>query len=122
MDPILIVALLGVLVAAIGVRDQQRREGGAASRLCEHPFVTAQGQPLTAFRRAIDSRSILLAELAAREGGRLPLEDAVALVALYARLDDAKFEWAAVRWLARYALERQPTLGRCNSPPVRSRR
>lgn len=73
--------------------------------------VTAQGTPLTRFRRAIETRSILLAELAAREGGRLPLEDAVALVALYARLDDAKFERAAVRWLARYALERQPTLG-----------
>jgi hypothetical protein len=53
----------------------------------------------------------LLAELAAREGGGLPLGDAVALVALYARLDDDKFEPAAVRWLARYALERQPTLG-----------
>ena len=74
-------------------------------------FVTTQGTPLTRFRRAIEGRSILLAELAAREGGGLPLEDAVALVALYARLDDDKFERAAVRWLARYAKERQPTLG-----------
>jgi hypothetical protein len=47
----------------------------------EHAFVTAQGTPLTRFRRAIEGRSILLAELAAREGGRLPLEDAVALSA-----------------------------------------
>ena len=38
----------------------------------------------------------------------MPLGDAVAL---YARLDDDKFERAAVRWLARYAKERQPTLG-----------
>lgn len=59
------------------------------------------GAPLTRFRRAIESRSILLAELAAREDGRLPLQHAVALVALYARLDDAKFERAAIRWLAR---------------------
>lgn len=80
-------------------------------------FVTAQGTPLTRFRRAIESRSILLAELAAREGGRLPLHDSVALVALYARLDDAKFERAAVRWLARYALERRPTLGELQLAP-----
>jgi hypothetical protein len=78
---------------------------------CEPAFVTAQGTPLTRFRRAIETRSILLAELAAREAGRLPLEDTLALVALYARLDDDKFERAAVRWLARYALERRPTLG-----------
>ena len=73
--------------------------------------MTAHGTPLTRFRRAIEGRSILLAELAAREGGGLPLEDAVALVALYARLDDDKFDRAAVRWLARFAKERQPTLG-----------
>ena len=73
--------------------------------------MTAQGTPLTRFRRTIKTRSVLLAEIAAREAGRLPLEDAVTLVALYARLDDDKFERAAVRWLARFALERQPSLG-----------
>ena len=62
----------------------------------EHRFVTAQGTPLTRFRRAVQGRSIMLAELAAREAGRLPLEDALALVAVYTRLDDDKWERAAV--------------------------
>ena len=52
----------------------------------------------------------MLAELAAREAGRLPLEDALALVALYARLDDEKWERAAVRFVARLAVERRLTL------------
>jgi hypothetical protein len=73
-------------------------------------FVTAQGHPLTRFRRAIESRSILLAELSAREAGGLPLQDAVRLVALYARLDDDKYEKAAVRWLARLVNEKRLTL------------
>jgi len=72
--------------------------------------VTAQGTPLTRFRRAIDSRSVLLAELAAREAGRLPLEDALALLELYARHDDPKLEAATVRWLGRLITEQRPTL------------
>jgi hypothetical protein len=75
------------------------RQFDAFLAACEHSFVTAQGHPLTCFRRAIQSRSILLAELSAREAGRLPLEEALALVAVYARLEDDKFERAAVRWL-----------------------
>jgi len=72
--------------------------------------VTAQGTPLTRFRRAVEAQSVALAELAARESGRLPLPDALALVVLYARLGDRKFELAAVRWLARLADERRPSL------------
>ncbi len=51
-----------------------------------------------------------MAELSAREAGRLPLEDALALVALYARLGDDKFERAAVRWLVRLTEERRLSL------------
>jgi hypothetical protein len=47
-------------------------------------FVTAQGSPRTRFRRAVERRSIINAELAAREMGSLSLEDALALVVLYA--------------------------------------
>lgn len=43
--------------------------------------------------------------MAARELGRLSLMDALALVVLYARAGSPKFETAAVRWLARLALE-----------------
>src|SRR5918999_2880696 len=73
--------------------------------------MTAQGSPLTRFRRAIRSQSVLMAELSAREAGRLPLDDALALVALYAATNDEKFDRAAVRWLVRVAEERRLSLG-----------
>lgn len=43
--------------------------------------------------------------MAARELSWLSLLDALALVALYARTGSPKFEPAALRWLARLALE-----------------
>jgi len=55
------------------------------------------------FRRAIEARSVLLAELTAREMRHLTLEDALELVSLYATAGDKKFERAACRW--------RPTLG-----------
>jgi hypothetical protein len=67
--------------------------------------VTAQGSPLTRFRRAVERESVVLAELAAHEQGWLSLEDALRLTALYAAAGDRKFDKAAVRWLARFALE-----------------
>ena len=68
--------------------------------------MTAQGSPLTRYRRALDRRHIFGAEIAARETGHLPLAEALGLVALYADEDCPKFEPAAVRWLARLALEK----------------
>jgi hypothetical protein len=43
--------------------------------------------------------------MAAREMGGLSLMHALSLVVRYARTDSPKFEPAAVRWLARLALE-----------------
>lgn len=43
--------------------------------------------------------------MAAREMGQLSLMHALSLVVLYARTGSSKFEPAAVRWLARLALE-----------------
>lgn len=43
--------------------------------------------------------------MAARELGWLSLMDALSLVTCYARSGSPKFETAAVRWLARLALE-----------------
>jgi hypothetical protein len=68
--------------------------------------VTAQGSARTRFNRAVERRSVALAEDAAREMGRVSVREALALVVLYASVDDAKFERAAVRWLARLATER----------------
>jgi hypothetical protein len=46
-----------------------------------------------------------MAEMAARELQWVSLKEALDLVVLYAHENSAKFEQAAVRWLARYALE-----------------
>src|SRR5687767_10249931 len=87
----------------------QSAAGGSSppteERACEHLFVTAQDSALTRYRRAIESRSILLAELSAREMGFVTLPDALALVALYAAEGSPRFDKAATRWLARLALE-----------------
>jgi hypothetical protein len=68
-------------------------------------FLTSQGSAHGRFQRAIERRHIDQAELAARELGRLSLLDALSLVMLYASEGSAKFEPAAVRWLARLATE-----------------
>jgi hypothetical protein len=73
--------------------------------VCEHTFLTSQGSAHGRFQRAIDRRNIVQAELAARELGQLRLMDALALVVLYAQVDSAKFEPAAVKWLVRLASE-----------------
>ena len=77
----------------------------ADSRVCEHAFVTAQGQPLTRYRRALERRHVFGAEIAAREMGFVPLRDALGLLALYASESSPKYDKAATRWLARLALE-----------------
>ena len=42
--------------------------------------------------------------------GKLTLSEALGLVVLYAEVEPAKVERAAVRWLARYLGETSPTL------------
>jgi hypothetical protein len=68
-------------------------------------FVTSQGSAHGRLQRAVSRRNILVAETPARELGRLSLIDALSLVVLYAATGSPKFEAAAVRWLARLALE-----------------
>jgi hypothetical protein len=72
--------------------------------------LTAQGHPRTIYKRAIERGNVVVAEATAREIGRLTLEEALQLVALYAAHEPAKFERAALRWLARYLDEAGPTL------------
>ena len=67
--------------------------------------VTAQGSPRARFRRAIEGGHLLVAEATARELGRLTLEEALRLVLLYAEREPARFERAALRWVARYLTE-----------------
>ena len=72
--------------------------------------MTAQGHPRTRFRRAIEGRWLFHAELAAREMQNVTLSEALELVGLYAEVEPAKFEKAALRWHARYVTEAAPSL------------
>jgi hypothetical protein len=58
----------------------------------------------------VERRSILLAELSAREMGYVDLEAALALAGLYAAEESPKYDKAATRLLARLALERSLSL------------
>ena len=68
--------------------------------------MTAQGPASTRFKHAVEKRALFLAETAAFEMNTLTLEDALALVVLYAENEDDKFERAAVRWLGRLMHDR----------------
>src|SRR5437588_859685 len=72
--------------------------------------MTAQGHPQTRFARAIATKNVKLAEIAALELGGLSLADAYRLTELYADRDPARFERAARRWLARFIEERKPPI------------
>jgi hypothetical protein len=67
--------------------------------------VTSQGSTQGRFQRAIDRGEVVQAEMAARELPFVSLLNALSLVVCYARAGSPKFEAAAVRWLARFALE-----------------
>jgi hypothetical protein len=63
--------------------------------------MTSQGSAHARFQRAIKAGHVLNAEMAARELGAISLSDALALVLLYARAGEDKFERAARRWVRR---------------------
>ena len=67
--------------------------------------MTSQGGPHARFRRALASGNPLVATAAALELPRVRLEDALALVLLYHRAGDGRFERAALRWHARACVE-----------------
>jgi hypothetical protein len=73
-------------------------------------FVSTEASSHARFTRAIQRENVTAAEAAAREMGWLSIENALSLVLLYGATDSAKFEAAAVRWLARLALERDGVL------------
>jgi hypothetical protein len=72
--------------------------------------VTAQAHAHVRCRRAIERRALWLAEHAARELPKLPLDDALQLVKLYGERGSPKYEKAALRWLERYLTEGSPRL------------
>ena len=67
--------------------------------------MTAQGSPHSRYRRALATGNPTIATAAALELPRVMLEDALALVLLYHRARDKRFERAALRWHARLCAE-----------------
>jgi hypothetical protein len=72
--------------------------------------MTSQGKHTAASPDCIANGNLRGAEMAARELGRLSLDDALSLCVLIAERDPARFERAALRWLERLVAELSPTL------------
>lgn len=63
--------------------------------------MTAQGHTRSIFRRAIENGNVLVAEMTARELGRITLAEALDLTALVAAKDPHRHSRYALRWLRR---------------------
>ena len=63
--------------------------------------MTAQGHPRAIFKRAIEHGNVTLAEVTARELGRISLDESLALTALVVQKDPGRPSRYAVRWLRR---------------------
>ncbi len=73
--------------------------------LCEHTFVTSDGNPYSRFRRALATGNEALVTAAALELPRIGLDDALRICLVLRDGDPRRYERAAVRWLGRFALE-----------------
>jgi hypothetical protein len=71
--------------------------------------VTSQGTA-PGFTRAVATKNLREAEMAARELGALSLEGALKLCVMLAERDAQRFERAALRWLRRFIEERLPPI------------
>jgi hypothetical protein len=63
--------------------------------------VTAQGHPRAIFKRAIEHGNVTVAEMTARELGRITLTDSLALIALVVQKDPGRRQRYTIRWLLR---------------------
>jgi hypothetical protein len=63
---------------------------------------TSQGHPRTIFRRALERGNLVLAEVTAREIGRVTIAEALELTALVARKPPHRYGRFAARWLCLY--------------------
>ena len=69
--------------------------------------MTAQGDPRAIFKRAIEHGNETVAEVTARELGRITLDESLALTALVAQKDPGRRSRYTVRWLIRLLDEDQ---------------
>lgn len=68
--------------------------------------MSTKGSAYARFKRALGTGNLALVHAAAAELPRVELVDALSICLLLSAHDHARFERAAVRWLARLALER----------------
>jgi hypothetical protein len=68
-------------------------------------FVTSHGNPYPRFQRALKTGNLTLIRAAAAELPRIGLRDALEICLVMRDKKDHRFERAAVRWIARFALE-----------------
>jgi hypothetical protein len=74
---------------------------------CEHTFVTRQGSAYARFQRALKTGNLTLIRNAASELPRVDLGDALHVCVAIRRAEPERFQRAALRWLARFCLERR---------------
>jgi hypothetical protein len=76
-----------------------RPQGGGTS--------TSQGHPRSIFRRALEHDNLVVAEVTAREIGRVTIAEALELTALVARKQPHRYGGFAARWLGLYLEEHE---------------
>jgi hypothetical protein len=71
-----------------------------------HTFVTSQGSPYSRFQRALKNGNLNIIRSAA-ELPQVDLGDALAVCVAIREAEPHRFERAALRWLARFCVERR---------------
>jgi hypothetical protein len=75
--------------------------------VCEHAFVSIKGSGYANFRRALLGGNLTIIQAAAAELGEVQLEDALRILVVMAKTQDARYGRAAARWAARATAERR---------------
>ena len=73
----------------------------------EEQAWTSQGHPRTIFRRALEHDNLVLAEVTAREIGRVTIAEVLELTALVARKQSDRYGRFAARWLCLWLEEHE---------------
>ena len=79
----------------------------AAAWACEHTFVTSQGSAYARFRRALKTANMGIIRSTAGELPHVDLGHALAVCLTIREAEPHRFERAALRWLARFCVERR---------------
>lgn len=85
------------------------RDSGLRGRptVCEHTFVSSSGSSYQRFRRALGTGNLTLIRAAAAELPQVRLDDALEVCVLLRDHEPERYERAAVRWIARFCVERE---------------